>query len=1077
MSTVLPGTQVQARGLRWEVVNVEAAGEQERFRLRCVDGDLRGTEFDLLHPFEPIEPVSLALDPTKAGRLKSWLLYHEAFLLEQALGPAALLSVQPGRLQIAPYQLVPVMRALRMSRPRLLLADGVGLGKTIQAGLVMSELIARRRAHRILIVSPAGPLMRQWQREMRERFGLRFAIVSGAGELQELRRGLTLGANPFDHVSLCLTSIDFAKQEKVLQELERATWDLVVIDEAHHCVRMDSAGDWEDSRRRRLAEVLSRRCDGLLLLTATPHDGYDAHFASIVELLDPSLLDGRGALQGERYRKHVVRRLKQHVKDPSTGDAAFKVREVTPRPVPFSDDDHPAFSAFQRALLALVAPQIRKALRSKRFGEVLAFVSLLKRSVSTVAACRGTLAAIRDRYGRMGAEGEEQQEARRQRLKTLRDYRRRLERYGVLSWEEEQDQAVLQAEDMAAELRATPANLADSIAEATRASRREKHRLRQVRTIEDGLDVLVDLATDAVGEDPKLARALDEIRAIRAAEPRANILVYTEYTDSQDALVEFLRAAKAHGGLTGEVVAISGRPEHAAERERVTDRFSTEEDLVLVSTDATSEGLNLHERCHHLVHLELPYNPNRLEQRNGRIDRYGQQHVPQVRYLYLAGTFEERLLLRLVAKYERQRARLTFVPDTLGNLGTGAHDEQDVSLLNGLAQEDLSLFQRPAHEVRFEGEDPEDTDSPAYQELLAEVDKALDGYRNAARNNTWLGDAGLNADHRLVEEAERARKAGEHLGAVELLDFVCEALLADTGSANSVRRADPDVTLSLPRTWLHGLDDLPGFDADNRTLRLTTSATRLRDAEQRSLGYVGRAHPIVRRALDRVRNVRFGEADAWLDRRVSAATWDQPETAVLVTFLATAQSGVGRELERVLAVLVPQRGDPEVWQEAERWTALVERAKATPTKGLWDTRFGWANGVVERAKALASASADTLFATFEVEHAASVDGEAQDLDRWLRARTLDLCGTIDAQADLFGGQGSARPRWKTLTDPIERLAAYASDGTNPPTSRHEADGVIRLYKSRRADLDRRGALRVLPAETLGLLMLVPEGGR
>src|SRR5690606_38219652 len=147
--------------LLWEVVHVEPAGREQRYRLRCLEGGLRGMELDLLSPLESIVPVARELQPERAGRLRDWLLYHQAFLLEQELGPGALLSSQPGRLDIAPYQLVPVMRALRLSRPRLLLADGVGLGKTIQAGLVISELIARRRTHRILIVSPAGPLLEQ----------------------------------------------------------------------------------------------------------------------------------------------------------------------------------------------------------------------------------------------------------------------------------------------------------------------------------------------------------------------------------------------------------------------------------------------------------------------------------------------------------------------------------------------------------------------------------------------------------------------------------------------------------------------------------------------------------------------------------------------------------------------------------------------------------------------------------------------------------------------------------------------------------------------------------------------------
>lgn len=312
MATLLPGTEVQARGLRWEVVTSDNLGQQMLYRLRCLDDALRGQELDLLHPFEQVEPIIRDLRTDRAAPLRNWLVYHQAFLLEQALGPHALLAVQPGRLRMEPYQLVPVIRALRMSRVRMLLADGVGLGKTIQAGLVITELIARRVAHRVLIVSPAGPLLEQWRMELAERFGLRMRIVDRAA-LEQIRRETEHGANPFDHIPLGLVSIDFLKQERVLEQLERASYDVVVIDEAHHCMDLGTAQERDDSQRRRLAEVLARRCDALLLLTATPHDGNDRSFASLCELLDPSLVDGRGMLRGERYRPYVVRRLKSHI--------------------------------------------------------------------------------------------------------------------------------------------------------------------------------------------------------------------------------------------------------------------------------------------------------------------------------------------------------------------------------------------------------------------------------------------------------------------------------------------------------------------------------------------------------------------------------------------------------------------------------------------------------------------------------------------------------------------------------------------------------------------------------------------
>jgi len=397
---LLPGTEVSARGLRWEVVAIEPLGAQTRYRLRGLEDAVRGSEVDVLVPFEEVRPLITEIQPERATPLRNWLVYHQAFLLEQALGSDALLAAQPGRLRMEPYQLVPVMRALRMSRPRLLLCDGVGLGKTIQAGLVITELAARRLVHRLLVVSPAGPLLEQWKSELSERFGIRVEVID-RGKLEDVRRQNELGANPFDFVSLGLASIDFLKQERVLDLLERASYDVIVVDEAHHCMDLGMAQDREDSQRRRLAEVLARSCDTLLLLTATPHDGHDRSFASLLELLDPSLVDGSGQIRGDRYRPYVVRRLKTHIKDPVTGEDKFKPREVLPCAVRAEDFRHSEFIRLQRALLDLVAPELRAAFRSRRYSDVLAFIALLKRSVSTVEACEQTILAVADRFRRL----------------------------------------------------------------------------------------------------------------------------------------------------------------------------------------------------------------------------------------------------------------------------------------------------------------------------------------------------------------------------------------------------------------------------------------------------------------------------------------------------------------------------------------------------------------------------------------------------------------------------------------------------------------------------------------------------
>ena len=646
---LLPGTEVHARGLRWEVVSSQSLGPQTLFRLRGLENAVLGNELDILHPFEPINPVRHDLRPDRAAPLVNWLVYHQAFLLEQALGPDALLAVQPGRLRIEPYQLVPVLRAIRMSRVRLLLADGVGLGKTCETGLVLTELTARRLVHRILIVSPAGPLLEQWKVEMLERFGLRMEVIDRA-KLEEIRRSTELGSNPFDHIPLGLVSVDYLKQERVLEQLDRASYDAVVIDEAHHCMDVGGIQDREDSLRRRLAEVLARRCDCLILATATPRDGNDRSFASLCELLDPSLVDGRGALRAERYRPYVVRRLKNHIVDPVTKLPLFKERKVLPIAVKPDSRRHAAFIAMQKSLMELIAPELRRAFHNKNYADVLAFIALLKRSVSTVEACKSTLNVVADRFESLLKEKVESEESRRQRRRTLREYLRKQERFGTVSKEEEDERTQLEAED-----------LAQQLAQLEREIKTDVRHAAKMSSVVERLEELIGLASDAQDQDPKLDQLVREIESIRQEEPHASILIYTEYVDSQRAAVAALKAVPR----IGIVLTMSG-DDNDKTRQAVTQRFREQQGLILVSTDSAAEGLNLHQRCHHLIHMELPFNPNRLEQRNGRIDRYGQKFDPSSRYLFLRGTFEDRILLRLIAKYEKQRARLTFVPNTLG---------------------------------------------------------------------------------------------------------------------------------------------------------------------------------------------------------------------------------------------------------------------------------------------------------------------------------------------------------------------------------------------------------------------------
>jgi superfamily II DNA or RNA helicase len=1044
------GNRVSARGLAWDVTEIVPLGAQTMLRMRCAAGDLIGLEWDILHPTEPVELLRAELRLDAAGSLAAWRLHHQACLLDQVLGPADMLAAEPGRVQIEPYQLVPLMRALELPRPRLLLADGVGLGKTIEAGLIVCELIARRRAHRVLIVTPAGPLLVQWAQELRQRFGLRFVPITDAAALQEQRRKLELGGNPFDAMALCLTSIDFAKQERVLEELERSTWDLAIIDEAHHCISAAASTDRDETQRRRLAEVIARRSDGLLLLTATPHDGYDPHFASLIELLDPSLVNGRGGLVGSGYRRHVVRRLKSHICNPATGAPMFRERKVVPVRVEVVAE---TVRQFHQALAALIAPRLRRGAQTRDHVDALAFVSLLKRSVSTVGACVNTLRVVAERYAQASANTAEAVALQRERARSLRAYRKRMLRFGVLDEAAEDDISELEADGMAADLH----NFAPTgIALLTRPRR------RGIDATVEALNALIRLGEAAAAHDPKLEAIVREVCSIRAAHPATNILIYTEYADSQFAVSGALRDATA---VDGEVLAINGL-DGERERTRVSERFAEEDGIILVSTDSLAEGLNLQQRCCNLIHLDLPYNPNRIEQRNGRIDRYGQAHEPQIRYLYLAGTFEERLLLRLIGKYEKARAQLTFMPDTLGV--TADESDWSAGLVAGFAEKQAMLFEDESPAIRTLDQVAQEENSDAYRDLLREIDRAFDSFDRSAVRHGWLAHPGVNADATQAAVAIAARRRSDALlGGIDLPDFVAAAIAAETGRVAVEARS-----LRLPENWLAGLDDLPGFDGKQSVLRFTRNRNRLRDKQGRSLAFLGRAHPVVRQAISRAQR-----ADGTVrDNRVSAACSDAGTSlAVLLMFSTELRSTARIELQHIIAVLLPIVGAPIKLDRPEQWLRLTDPNRALAKLDMWHRLFAsWVPTRQPEADAVANTTMQSEAARISVEYQQRAKREASDLQQWLRGRADDICGAfVPRTGDLFGA-AAAGPEWLCLSAPLDRLAGFAADGNNPPARRREANSAVELFQRRGKERDGRTLLVPPVLRQVGMLMLVPQ---
>lgn len=1009
-----PGIRVTARGLTWDVLEVDGAADRQRLGLRCVEGDMAGLEWQVHVPPEPVQLVDEAFDTESPTPLSLWHLMHRARLLNELPGGTSFVAREPGRVRVEPYQLVPLMRALDMPRPRLLLADGVGLGKTIQAGMIAAELIARRRAQRILIVAPSGPLLWQWEQETRLRFGLKFTLITSAAELWDVRRAHELGANPFDAISLCITALDFAKQDHILEELERSTWDLVIIDEAHHCVGFGTHMSQESTYPRRLAEVLARRSDGLLLLTATPHDGHDAHFASLIALLDPSLVDGAGGFVGREYRRHIIRRMKAHIRDERTGVPLFRPRHVVHVKVDVAGVEHEAVREFHQALSAFVVPRLR---RRPGADDALAFVSLLKRSVSTISACLETLRVVIERLARNEAGEIETKAARRERARALRAWRRHAARFGSLGATDQANQEALEIESMAEALRVAP----DS--EPAR---------------------LIRLGVAAEAHDPKLSAIILEIRLIRSGLPRANILIYTEYTDSQVAAAHALRTAR---GIAGEVLSIGGEDDDRA-RAAAAWRFAEFDCLILISTDSLAEGLNLHEHCHHLIHLDLPYNPNRLEQRNGRIDRYGQQQDPEIRYLYIPGTFEESLLLHLIAKYEKARSSLDVMPDTLGV--TASPEDYEAPLMGGLSEDPGDLFKDDTEVLRTLDRAVGDIRPETVAELMREIDRAFDAFDLMAVSHGWHGARGLNAGIEHINDAEQWRSAANC--AEDLPDFVGAVIEAETSE-----QAITVDELRLPKNWLHGLDGLPGFDPAAGVLRFTRDFEAWRDSTGRSTGFFGRAHPLVLRAI------RHG---CRLPGAVSVSHGNH--LGLLLTFELEISIGSRVAFREVIAVMARPDYPPV---ESDQWTGLGTPEHSVSEAAIWDHQFAyWADKARLDSEALVSRIGLQRHEAF-VERFEAMRHEGTGRSRhWLRVKADLMCGTfVPLTGDLFGGTVSG-PKWRFQEDPMTRLISLATCPETPPSKRREANETLETFRTIELPNAMPGPIVSRP---IGLLMLVP----
>ena len=674
-----PGARVLIRDAEWVVRRADHAPDGG-YRLVCdgISELVREREAVFLTTLEPdlrvLDPAGTRLVPDPSPGFADSRLWMESQLRQAVPSDERIHVGHRAAMDVVPYQLDPARQALRQPRQRILIADAVGLGKTLEAGILVSELIARGRGRRILVLAVKS-MLTQFQKEFWNRFTIPLTRLDSIG-IQRVRSRIPTSHNPFHYYDKAIISIDTLKQDAEYRTyLEQAYWDVIVIDEAHNVADRGTG-----SLRSRLARLLARRSDALVMLSATPHDGRARSFASLMNMLDATAIADPDDFSPEDFRDKglVIRRFKKDVQ--AQVRETFRDREIVRRRFPASGKEEAAYEALLAVEVAgMGAGAAAGAGAGVKFRagtgtgtaananappsprrRDLFLVTLEKALFSSPAAC---IASIDQRIHRR-----------------------------------ERELARAPAGSSAV---AVPPN--DPATAPTPPLAAEIESLRVLRA-----------ALERIGpDDYGKYRAL--LRAIRGGEPftwsprdaRDRLVVFTERIETLHWLRARLREdldlgrdqlAILHGGMSD------------VDQQRVVEDFGNAARPVrlLLCSDVASEGINLHYHCHRLIHFDMPWSLMVFQQRNGRVDRYGQERTPRIVYLVTESANEtirgDTRILEVLERKDEQAYRDIGDPSAFMNV----HDveaEEDVTrraIAGGEGAERFDALLAPASN---EGED------------------------------------------------------------------------------------------------------------------------------------------------------------------------------------------------------------------------------------------------------------------------------------------------------------------------------------------------------------------------------------
>ena len=717
-------------------------------RLACLDDDAQGQRAEIIWDLELDTEILDNASWSALGRrgfddprFFSAYIHTLRWNCVTATDPRLFQSPFRAGIRVDAYQLEPLRKALLLPRVNLFIADDVGLGKTIEAGLIATELLLRRRVREIVVACPPSMLL-QWKDELENRFGLVFEILDRS-YIERIRQERGYGANPWASHPRFLVSHNLLIDETYAAPLR--DWldnlrprSLLILDEAHHAAPSSGARYAIDSRFTRAIRDLASRFEHRLFLSATPHNGHSNSFSALLELLDPQRFTRGVKVIKKNLEDVMVRRLKEDIRQLAGGFPERKVVQIDlgPEVVP-NDAPELVLSRLLEQYRQSRALRLSGATKRKQAEAGLLTTHLQQRLLSSVEAFARTLAVHRRTVERMWAQEQVRPPGAVAGLDLLT---RPIDRDDERAQLPEEDLQTL--EDLQVEA-ATTATFAES-KETDR--RHEESLLADMQRIADG----------ARGSPDARMRSLIEwirehmcggVRVPGTGPPVAGaewndlrILIFTEWDDTKRYVVEMLRQAIAATDLAEFRIEVFHGPTPPEKREAIKRAFNLPPKehpvRILVATDAAREGLNLQAHCYNLFHIDVPWNPSRLEQRNGRIDRK-MQPAEQVfcHYFVYLDRPEDRVLRALVRKTEVIRRELGSLADVLearlaSTLQGGIHHDEIEKLERKIADESIDPEKQSVTQEELE----------ATRERREQLEKQIDTLRGRINDaKKWIG--------------------------------------------------------------------------------------------------------------------------------------------------------------------------------------------------------------------------------------------------------------------------------------------------------------------------------------------------